>query len=152
MDFKIGGKKQPVSEGLNNFCHVVASFCYRDCFHLQEEQDYVVYENHMSSSYEVGVGPRGSITRDSHYEWVCIKSISLICFWDPEVSWHVKELLLSPDRLLFQCRYSGIAVEALVMEVNGVPPPMPVAALGPLRVELKLGNGQCHSKGCFEGE
>lgn len=38
------------------------------------------------------------------------------------------------------------------MEVNGVPPPMPVAALGPLRVELKLGNGQCHSKGCFEGE
>ena len=37
------------------------------------------------------------------------------------------------------------------MEVNEVPPPMPVAALGPLRVEMKLGNGQCHSKGCFEG-
>ncbi|KAM8728302.1 zona pellucida sperm-binding protein 4-like isoform 1-T1 [Acanthopagrus schlegelii] len=87
-----------------------------------EEQDYVVYENHMSSSYEVGVGPRGSITRDSHFE------------------------------LLFQCRYSGTAVEALVMEVNEVPPPMPVAALGPLRVEMKLGNGQCHSKGCFEEE
>lgn len=38
------------------------------------------------------------------------------------------------------------------MEVNDLPPPMPVAATGPLRVELKLGNGQCHSKGCREGE
>lgn len=38
------------------------------------------------------------------------------------------------------------------MEVNDVPPPVPVAAAGPLRVELKLGNGQCHSKGCMEGE
>ncbi|XP_042352914.1 zona pellucida sperm-binding protein 4-like [Plectropomus leopardus] len=87
---------------------------------LKEEEGYVVYENHMSSSYEVGVGPRGSITRDSHFE------------------------------LLFQCRYSGTAVEALVLEVNAVPPPVPVAAAGPLRVELKLGNGQCHSKGCVE--
>ncbi|KAG7229338.1 hypothetical protein INR49_012996 [Caranx melampygus] len=42
----------------------------------KEEEGYVVYENHMSSSYEVGIGPRGSITRDSHFE------------------------------LLFQCRYS----------------------------------------------
>uniref|UniRef100_A0A3B3SI83 Zona pellucida sperm-binding protein 4 n=1 Tax=Paramormyrops kingsleyae TaxID=1676925 RepID=A0A3B3SI83_9TELE len=30
--------------------------------------DYVVYENRMTSSYEVGVGPLGSITRDSLYE------------------------------------------------------------------------------------
>ncbi|KAL6471655.1 hypothetical protein MHYP_G00203050 [Metynnis hypsauchen] len=30
--------------------------------------DYVVYENKMSSSYEVGVGPLGAITRDSHFE------------------------------------------------------------------------------------
>ncbi|XP_035025119.1 zona pellucida sperm-binding protein 4 [Hippoglossus stenolepis] len=89
---------------------------------IKEEDDYVVYENHMSSSYEVGVGPRGSITRDSHFE------------------------------LLFQCRYSGTAVEALVMEVNDIPPPMPVAAAGPLRVELRLGNGQCYSKGCVEDE
>lgn len=49
-------------------------------FHLQEEEGFVVYENHMSSSYEVGVGPRGSITRDSHFEWACVKSISLIAF------------------------------------------------------------------------
>lgn len=37
------------------------------------------------------------------------------------------------------------------MEVNDLPPPMPIAAAGPLRVELKLGSGECHSKGCKEG-
>lgn len=55
------------------------------------------------------------------------------------------------NRLLFQCRYSGTTVEALVLEVNPVPPPLSVAAAGPLRVELRLGNGQCHAKGCVEG-
>ncbi len=55
------------------------------------------------------------------------------------------------SRLLFQCRYSGTSVEALVMEVNTVPPPPPVAAPGPLRVELRLANGQCVTKGCAEG-
>ncbi|XP_071781162.1 zona pellucida sperm-binding protein 4-like [Centroberyx gerrardi] len=89
---------------------------------MTEENGYVVYENHMSSSYEVGIGPRGSITRDSHFE------------------------------LLFQCRYSGSSVEALVIEVNPVPAPQPVAAPGPLRVELRLANGQCHTKGCDEEE
>lgn len=34
----------------------------------QEDDGFVVYENHMSSSYEVGVGLKGSITRDSHFE------------------------------------------------------------------------------------
>ncbi|KAM4729032.1 zona pellucida sperm-binding protein 4-like [Anableps anableps] len=86
----------------------------------QTDEGYVVYENHMASSYEVGIGPKGSITRDSHFE------------------------------LLFQCRYSGTTVEALLMEVNPVPPPVSVAAAGPLRVELRLGNGQCLSKGCIE--
>ncbi|XP_032421034.1 zona pellucida sperm-binding protein 4-like [Xiphophorus hellerii] len=85
----------------------------------QNDEGYVVYENHMVSSYEVGIGPKGSITRDSHFE------------------------------LLFQCLYSGTTVEALVMEVNPVPPPLSVAAAGPLRVELRLGNGQCISKGCL---
>ncbi|KAF4099980.1 hypothetical protein G5714_020110 [Onychostoma macrolepis] len=87
-----------------------------------EDSGYVVYENSMTSSYEVGIGPFGAITRDSHFE------------------------------LLFQCRYSGTSVEALVVEVNSVPPPPPVAAPGPLRVELRLANGQCVTKGCAEGD
>ncbi|XP_061550360.1 zona pellucida sperm-binding protein 4-like [Phycodurus eques] len=83
---------------------------------VKEEDNFVVYENHMSSSYEVGIGPRGSITRDSHFE------------------------------------YSGTAVEALVVEVNSLPPPVSVAAGGLLKVELRLGNGECFSKGCVEEE
>ncbi|XP_016429456.1 zona pellucida glycoprotein 2, like 1 isoform X2 [Sinocyclocheilus rhinocerous] len=87
---------------------------------MKMDGDFLVYENKMTSTYEVGVGPLGSITRDSHYE------------------------------LLFQCRYSGTSVEALVVEVNTVPPPPPVAAPGPLRVQLRLANGQCFAKGCVE--
>ncbi|ROL50565.1 Zona pellucida sperm-binding protein 4 [Anabarilius grahami] len=89
---------------------------------MKEDSGYVVYENRMISSYEVGIGPLGSITRDSHFE------------------------------LLFQCRYSATSVEALVVEVNTVPPPPPVAAPVPLRVELRLANGQCITKGCAEGD
>lgn len=37
------------------------------------------------------------------------------------------------------------------MEVNDLPPPMPIAATGPLTVELKLASGECHSKGCRKG-
>uniref|UniRef100_W5KAE9 Zona pellucida sperm-binding protein 4 n=1 Tax=Astyanax mexicanus TaxID=7994 RepID=W5KAE9_ASTMX len=81
---------------------------------------HLVYENKMSSSYEVGVGPRGAITRDSHYE------------------------------LSFQCRYSLTSVEALLVEVNTIPPPIPIAVLGPLRVELRLANGHCVTKGCVK--
>ncbi|KAM6948200.1 zona pellucida sperm-binding protein 4-like [Aplochiton taeniatus] len=87
---------------------------------VTEEQGVVVYENFMSSSYEVGIGPRGSITRDSHFY------------------------------LNFQCRYSATSVEALVLEVNKVPAPHPAIVAGPLQVELRLANGQCHSKGCAE--
>ncbi|XP_051510310.1 zona pellucida sperm-binding protein 4-like [Myxocyprinus asiaticus] len=87
---------------------------------MMEDNGYVVYENRMTSSYEVGIGQLGSITRDSHFE------------------------------LLFQCRYSGTAVQALVVEVNTAPPPPPIAAPGPLRVELRLANGQCVTKGCAE--
>ncbi|TRY55866.1 hypothetical protein DNTS_029116 [Danionella cerebrum] len=82
--------------------------------------DYVVYENRMISAFEVNVGPQGSITRDSHFE------------------------------LVFQCRYSGTSVEALVVEVDPVPAPLPVTGSGPLRVELRLANGQCFAKGCVE--
>ncbi|XP_071232544.1 zona pellucida sperm-binding protein 4-like [Salvelinus alpinus] len=87
---------------------------------LMEESGYMVYENNMMSSYEVEIGPRGSITRDSHFE------------------------------LQFQCKYSDTAVEFLVVEVNAVPPPAPVAATGLVRVELRLASGQCYNKGCVE--
>nr|BCD71189.1 egg envelope protein [Hyphessobrycon bentosi] len=82
--------------------------------------DYVVYENKMVSSYEVGVGPLGAITRDSHYE------------------------------LYFQCRYSSTSVASLAVALSSNDPPLPVVASGPLRVELRLGNGQCFTKGCVE--
>jgi len=66
-------------------------------------------------------------------------------------------LLLKPlaspfVRLLFQCKYSGESAEALIFEVNPVPPPQSVAALGQLRVELRLANGHCFHKGCVEGK
>ena len=51
------------------------------------------------------------------------------------------------SRLDFQCRYYGSEVVSLVAEVNTVPPPLPVAAPGPLRVELRLASGQCDAKG-----
>lgn len=51
---------------------------------------------------------------------------------------------------LFQCRYSGTFVEALVVEVNTVPPPLPVVSPVPLKVELRLANGQCFAKVCVE--
>lgn len=60
--------------------------------------------------------------------------------------------LFSCLRIRFQCRYVGTSVEALVIEVGLVPPPPPVAAPGPLRVELRLANGQCTTKGCVEGQ
>ncbi|KAJ8397779.1 hypothetical protein AAFF_G00434680 [Aldrovandia affinis] len=87
---------------------------------MREEGGYVVYENELSSSYEVASGPLGSITRDSVHE------------------------------LSFQCRYFGSELVSLVAEVNTVPPPLPVAAPGPLRVELRLANGQCDAKGCSD--
>ncbi|KAM7414357.1 hypothetical protein PAMA_019260 [Pampus argenteus] len=88
---------------------------------VTEEPGVITYENRMTSSFEVGVGPYGIITRDSHYE------------------------------LLFQCRYIGTSVVTVVVEVLPLQdPPLPVAALGPIRVQLRLANGQCYTKGCNE--
>ncbi|KAM6961191.1 zona pellucida sperm-binding protein 4-like [Aplochiton taeniatus] len=89
---------------------------------MREEPGVIIYENRMISSYEVAVGPYGAITRDSHYE------------------------------VMFQARYVGTAIEALVVEILQLKPPFPVAQLGPLRVELRLANGHCLSKGCSEGQ
>ncbi|XP_068168224.1 zona pellucida sperm-binding protein 4-like [Antennarius striatus] len=87
---------------------------------LLEEPGVIIYENRMSSSYEVAIAEKGAITRDSSFE------------------------------LLFQCRYVGVSVEAVVIEVGMFYAPQPIAALGPLRVELRLANGKCAVKGCVE--
>ncbi|XP_073692681.1 zona pellucida sperm-binding protein 4-like [Garra rufa] len=119
----VGGSEPPCAPVDSTPFFAIYQFPVTACgTSMMEDSGYVVYENRMTSSYEVGVGPFGSITRDSHFE------------------------------LLFQCRYSGTAVEALVVEVNSVPAPPPVAAPGPLRVELRLANGQCVTKGCAEGD
>ncbi|XP_048048366.1 zona pellucida glycoprotein 2, like 1 isoform X2 [Megalobrama amblycephala] len=34
----------------------------------QMDCDFLVYENQMTSTYEVGIGPLDSITRDRHYD------------------------------------------------------------------------------------
>ncbi|KAF3688956.1 Zona pellucida sperm-binding protein 4 Zona pellucida glycoprotein 4 [Channa argus] len=88
---------------------------------VTEQPGVIIYENRMSSSYEVGVGPLGAITRDSYYQ------------------------------LIFQCRYIGTSVKSVVAQVLPLQdPPLPVAALGPITVELRLANGQCQTKGCNE--
>ncbi|KAM9483425.1 zona pellucida glycoprotein 2, like 2 [Clarias gariepinus] len=86
------------------------------------EGDYIVYENTMVSSYEVGFGPHGAITRDSSLE------------------------------LTFQCRYLATVVEDLVVDVNTRPLPPPVVQKGALRVELRLAKGVCKTKGCSDAE
>uniref|UniRef100_A0A3Q0RAV9 Zona pellucida sperm-binding protein 4 n=1 Tax=Amphilophus citrinellus TaxID=61819 RepID=A0A3Q0RAV9_AMPCI len=88
---------------------------------FMEEPGVIVYENRMTSSYEVAVGPSGSITRDSHYD------------------------------LVFQCRYIGTSTETLIVEIFPLGnPPLPVSAVGPIKVIMKLANGQCFTKGCHE--
>ncbi|XP_061825218.1 zona pellucida sperm-binding protein 4-like [Nerophis lumbriciformis] len=87
---------------------------------VTEAQDVVIYKNRMSASFEVAVGLRGAITRDSQYQ------------------------------VLLQCKYAGLSTEALVVEVDQLPQPNPAAAPGPLNVELRLGSGVCTTKGCVE--
>ncbi|KAA0703291.1 Zona pellucida sperm-binding protein 4 [Triplophysa tibetana] len=109
----LGGNEAPCSPVGSTPFFAIYQFPVTACgTSMMEENGYVVYENRMTSSYEVGIGPLGSITRDSQF----------------------------------------YAVEALVVEVNTVPPPPLVAAPGPLRVELRLANGQCVTKGCAEGD
>lgn len=87
---------------------------------VMEEPGVITYENRMSSSYEVLAGRLGLITRDTNFD------------------------------LLFQCRYIGTSVEAVIITPLMSHPPLPVANLGPIRVHLRLASGQCNTKGCNE--
>nr|XP_061812812.1 zona pellucida sperm-binding protein 4-like [Nerophis lumbriciformis] len=90
---------------------------------VAEEPGMIIYENRMTSSYEVAMGPLGAITRDSSFD------------------------------LLFQARYRATSVETLLVEVLQISdPPLSVSASGPINVQMRLGNGQCLSKGCNEEE
>ncbi|XP_048849973.1 zona pellucida sperm-binding protein 4-like isoform X4 [Brienomyrus brachyistius] len=120
----LGGNAAPCSPVATTASFAIFTFPVTACGTVVKVAgDYIVYENRMSSMYEVGVGPLGSITRDSLYE------------------------------LLPQCRYWGSEVVSLVAEYQPVAAdmPFPMVVPGPLRVELRLANGQCYTKGCDEG-
>ncbi|XP_072290649.1 zona pellucida sperm-binding protein 4-like isoform X2 [Eucyclogobius newberryi] len=104
----------------SNYQFAIYQFPVTQCgSQVMEDSDAIIYENRLFSSFEVGVGPYGSITRDSHFE------------------------------LLFQCKYTTSAVLPVVVEVVRVDNPIrPVAAVGPNNVQLRLANGQCQTKGC----
>ncbi|XP_076589029.1 zona pellucida sperm-binding protein 4-like [Chaetodon auriga] len=109
------GQGQRCTHVDSNSEFAIYQFHVTDCGSVvMEEPGVIIYENSMSSSYEVGVGPLGAITRDSSYEYI------------------------------------GTSVEAVVVDVLDVQEPLQVAALGPIRVHLRLANGQCNAKGCNE--
>ncbi|TTH99996.1 Zona pellucida sperm-binding protein 4 [Bagarius yarrelli] len=117
----LGGNTGPCSPVDSNSVFAVYQFPVTACgTTVMVQGGYVVYENRMLSSYEVGVGPRGSITRDTHFE------------------------------LYFQCRYSRVGLAALAIEPSAHANLLPVVVPGPLQVELRLGKGRCLSKGCEE--
>ncbi|XP_060753938.1 zona pellucida sperm-binding protein 4-like isoform X2 [Neoarius graeffei] len=117
----LGGNAGPCSPIDSNTAFAIYQFPVTACGTIMTVQGgYVVYENKMVSSYEIGVGDRGSITRDTHYE------------------------------IDFQCKYSGIGFVALAVEHSSNSNPLPVVASGPLQVELRLGKGSCVTKGCVE--
>uniref|UniRef100_A0AAR2JDL8 Zona pellucida sperm-binding protein 4 n=1 Tax=Pygocentrus nattereri TaxID=42514 RepID=A0AAR2JDL8_PYGNA len=70
----LGGSDAPCSAVDSNADFAIYQFPVTACgTRAMELGGYVVYENKMSSFYEVGVGPLGAITRDSHYD-VCLVS------------------------------------------------------------------------------
>lgn len=47
---------------------------------FQEESGILVYENRITSSYEVALGPNGAITRDSSFQYVLFVLFRLFFF------------------------------------------------------------------------
>uniref|UniRef100_A0AAY4AD66 ZP domain-containing protein n=1 Tax=Denticeps clupeoides TaxID=299321 RepID=A0AAY4AD66_9TELE len=63
----LGGSSAPCAAVDSNGAFAIFQFPVTACGTLVMA-GYVIYENRMFSSYEVGVGPLGSITRDSQFE------------------------------------------------------------------------------------
>ncbi|XP_026766387.3 zona pellucida sperm-binding protein 4 [Pangasianodon hypophthalmus] len=117
----LGGNTGPCGPVDSNTAFAIYQFPVTACgTTMMVQGGYVVYENRMFSSYEVGVGPRGSITRDTHFE------------------------------LYFQCKYSAVRFAFVAIEPAANVDPLPIVASGPLQVQLRLGKGQCVTKGCVE--
>ncbi|KAF4086445.1 hypothetical protein AMELA_G00106530 [Ameiurus melas] len=109
----LGGNSGPCSPVNSNTPFAIYQFPVTACgTTMMVQGGYVVYENRMLSSYEVGVGPRGAITRDTHYE------------------------------LYFQCKYSGVRLATLAIDPSANADPPSIVASGPLQVELRLGNDE----------
>ncbi|MCI4386207.1 hypothetical protein PGIGA_G00059880 [Pangasianodon gigas] len=114
----LGGNVGPCGPVDSNTAFAIYQFPVTACgTTMMVQGGYVVYENRMFSSYEVGVGPRGSITRDTHFE------------------------------LYFQCKYSAVRFAFVAIEPSANVDPLPIVASGPLQVQLRLGKGQCVTKG-----
>ncbi|KAL0165345.1 hypothetical protein M9458_041098 [Cirrhinus mrigala] len=65
----VGGNEPPCGPVDSTPSFAIYQFPVTACgTSMMEDSGYVVYENRMTSSYEVGVGPFGSITRDSHFD------------------------------------------------------------------------------------
>ncbi|XP_034031399.1 zona pellucida sperm-binding protein 4-like, partial [Thalassophryne amazonica] len=126
----------------SNSQFVIFQFGVCECGTIIMEDDVsgIIYENRMRSLYDMQVGPSGVISRDSFFEYVILFKICtrLKCFF---------------SSLLFQCHYHGVSVQTVIVAPVLIQDPVePAAGAGPLRVDLRLANGQCFIKGCDEGE
>uniref|UniRef100_A0AAY5EN27 Zona pellucida sperm-binding protein 4 n=1 Tax=Electrophorus electricus TaxID=8005 RepID=A0AAY5EN27_ELEEL len=65
------GENGPCGPVDSNAAFAIYQFPVTACgTHVMELGAHLVYENKMTSSYEVGMGPLGAITRDSYYEFM----------------------------------------------------------------------------------
>ncbi|XP_058857092.1 zona pellucida sperm-binding protein 4-like [Acipenser ruthenus] len=111
----LGGRNPPCNPVRTSSAFTMFKFPVSACgTTMKRNGSDVVYENLMSAFIDVRTGPGGSITRDSTY------------------------------KLLLQCRYAGNKSVPLQAVVYTIAPPPPVAAQGPLRVELRIAREQSY--------
>ncbi|TNN55333.1 Zona pellucida sperm-binding protein 4 [Liparis tanakae] len=59
---------------------------------------------------------------------------------------------ITRDSKFESCSYIGSAVKSLVVDSGIIELVPTIALMGPIRVELRLGSGQCYSQDCYEEE